>query len=36
MEYYSALKKTEIIMPFPATWKDLECVILSEAKEREI
>ena len=35
MEYYSALKKTEI-MPFATTWKDLECVILSEAREREI
>ena len=35
MEYYSALKKTEI-MPFATTWGDLECVILSEAREREI
>ena len=27
--YYSAIKKKEI-MPFTATWKDLEIVILSE------
>ena len=29
MEYYSAIKKKEV-MPFAATWMDLESVILSE------
>ena len=36
MEYYSAIKKNEI-MPFAATWMDLEMIILSEGKsERQI
>ena len=35
MEYYSAIKKTKI-MPFAATWMDLETVILSDIRERQI
>ena len=38
MEYYSAIKKNKI-MPFAATWMDVEIVILSEVKsdrERQI
>ena len=33
MEYYSAMKKTEI-MPFVATWMDLEIIILCEASQQ--
>ena len=35
MEYYSAIKKNEI-MPFAATWMDLENIILNEVRERQI
>ena len=34
MEYYSTIKKNEI-MPSPATWMDLETVILSEVSQTE-
>ena len=32
MEYYSAIKKNEI-MPFAATWMDLEMIILSKVSQ---
>ena len=32
MEYYSAIKKNEIL-PFAATWMDLEGIILSEISQ---
>ena len=34
MEYYSAIKKNEI-MPFAATWVDLEGIMLSEISQIE-
>ena len=34
IEYYSAIKKNEI-MPFAATWMDLEIIILSEVSQRK-
>ena len=34
MEYYSAKKKNETV-PFAATWKDLEIIILSEVNQTE-
>ena len=34
VDYYSAIKKNEI-MPFAATWMDLEIIILSEGSQKE-
>ena len=34
MEYYSAIKKNKI-MPFAATWMELEPLILSELSQKE-
>ena len=34
MKYYSAINKNEI-MPFVATWMDLEIIILSEVSQTE-
>ena len=34
MEYYSAIKKNDI-MPFAATWMELETLILSEVSQKE-
>ena len=33
-EYYSVIKKKEM-MPFSATWIDLEIIILSEVRQRK-
>ena len=34
MEYYSAIKKNRI-MPFAATWVELETLLLSEVSQKE-
>ena len=34
MEHYSDIKKNEIV-PFAATWMDLEMIILNEASQTE-
>ena len=33
-EYYSVMKKKEMV-PFAATWMDLETIILSEISQKE-
>ena len=35
MEYYSAIKKNSML-PFAATWINLENIILNEGRERQI
>ena len=35
MEYYSAIKKNKI-MPFAATWMELEIIILSEVRKKKV
>ena len=35
MEYYSAIKKNEIL-PFATTWMELEGIMISEIRERQI
>ena len=35
MEYYSAIRKDEL-MPFVATWINLEIIILSEVSQSEV
>ena len=34
MEYYSAIKRNKM-MPFAATWMDLEIIILSEVSQKK-
>ena len=35
MEYYSAIKKNEI-MPFAATWMELEIITLSKVRKKKV
>ena len=35
MEYYSAIKKNEILL-FAAMWKDIEIIILSEMRKTNV
>ena len=34
MEYYSAIKKNEIL-PFAATWMDLKMTVISEISQKD-
>ena len=33
MEYYSAMKRKDKILPFATTWRDLESIMLSEISQ---
>ena len=35
MEYYSAIRKKNEVLPFAAAWMDLEMIILSEISQRK-
>ena len=35
MEYYSAIRKNEIL-PFATTWMELEGIMLSEIRDRQV
>ena len=35
MKYYSTIKKKKEIIPFAATWMDLEIIILSAVSQKE-
>ena len=36
MEYHSAIKKKNEILSFATTWMDIEIIILSEVREKQI
>ena len=36
MEHYSAIKKKNEILPFAATWMDLEIIVLNEGRQRQL
>ena len=35
MDYYSAVKKKNDIIPFAVTWMDLEIIVLSEVRQQK-